>query len=68
MAAKSLTQLFMGQKRFARILAAKLLHELHDCQWLFHGCLDLVVQSKAATPQPIWGVRVIPLYRLINKL
>jgi hypothetical protein len=56
-AAKTLIPLLMGQKRFARILAAKPLHKLNDCQCLFHGHLDLMVQSKAATPQPICGVR-----------
>jgi hypothetical protein len=62
-ATKTLTPLLMGQKRFARILAAKPLHELNDCQCLFHGHLDLMVQSKAATPQPICGVRSNPLIR-----
>ena len=49
--------------RLARIFAVKLSHEFNDCQWLFHGCLDLMLQSKTLTPQPICGVRSNPLIR-----
>ncbi len=53
----------MGQKRFVRIFAAKLLQEFNECQPRFQAYLDLMAQSKAATPQPIYGVRGNPLIR-----
>ena len=63
-ACKSTTPFLVRQIRLARIFAVKLLHEFNDCQWLFHGCLDLMLQSKTFTPQPIYGVRSNPLIRL----
>ena len=62
-ACKSIAPFLVRQIRFARIFAVKLSHEFNDCQRLFHGCLDLILQSKTATPQPICGVRSNPLIR-----
>ena len=31
---------------------------LHEGHWFFHGCLDLMLQSKTPTPQSISDVRI----------
>ena len=56
-ASESIAPFLVRQMRFARILSVELLHEFNECQLVFHSCLDLMLQSKTPTPQPISGVR-----------
>ena len=60
---ESVAPFLVRQILFTRFFADELLHEINDCQYLYHGRLDLMLQNKTPTSQPIYDVRTNPLIR-----